>query len=48
MMMSHRLWETEKSSIARRTESVSMMHHGQSVVVSSTAADHADAEKNEQ
>jgi len=39
MMMSHRLWKTEKSSIVRRTESVSMMHHGQSVVVSSTAAD---------
>jgi len=39
MMMSRRLWKTEKSSIVRRTESVSMIHHGQSVVVSSTAAD---------
>ena len=37
--MSCRLWKTEKSSIVHRTESVSMMHHGQSVVVSSTAAD---------
>ena len=32
MMMSYRLWKTEKSSIVRRTESVSMIHHGQSVV----------------
>ena len=39
MMMSRRLWKTEKSSIVHRTESVSMMHHGQSVVVSSTAVD---------
>ena len=39
MMMSRRLWETNKSSIGCRTESVSMMHHGQSVVVSTTAAD---------
>jgi len=28
MMMSRRLWKTEKSSIVRRTESVSMIHHG--------------------
>ena len=39
MMTSRRLWKTEKSSIVRRTESVSMIHHGQSVLVSSTAAD---------
>jgi len=39
MMMSRRLWKTEKSSIVRRTESVSMVHHGQSVVVSSRAVD---------
>ena len=32
-MMSHRLWKTEKSSIVHRTESVSKIHHGQSVVV---------------
>jgi len=31
--MSCRLWKTEKSLIVRRTESVSMIHHGQSVVV---------------
>ena len=37
--MSHRLWKTEKSSVVHRTESVSMIHHGRSVVVSSTAAD---------
>jgi len=30
-MMSRRLWKTEKSSIVRRTESVSMIRHGQSV-----------------
>jgi len=39
MMMSRRLWKTEKSSIVRRTESMSVIHHGQSVLVSSTAAD---------
>ena len=38
-MMSRKLWKTEKSSIVHRTESVSMIHHRQSVVVSSTAAD---------
>jgi len=38
-MTSRRLWKTEKSSVVRRTESVSMIHHRQSVVVSSTAAD---------
>jgi len=37
--MSRMLWKTEKSSTVHRTESVSMIHHGQSVVVSSTAAD---------
>jgi len=36
-MMSHRLWKTEQSSVVHRTESVSMIHHGQSVVASSTA-----------
>ena len=39
MTMSRRLRKTEMSSVMRRTESVSMIHHGQSVVVSSIAAD---------
>ena len=39
MMMSRSLWKTEKSSIVRRTELVLMIHHGLSVVVSSTEAD---------
>jgi len=39
MTMSRRLWKTEKSSVMRKTESVSMIHHGQSVIVSSTAVD---------
>jgi len=44
-MMSRRLWKTEKSSIVHRTESVSMMHHGQSVHGSEFHSSGPDTEK---